>query len=122
MTPNIFTLRRRASRTALAVICAIAIEPGDALAGFWASSQANGLARVPVTPPSPSVQAGAPAFSADHLDSLVAPIALYPDPLLAQTLAAATYPNEIVELNEWLMKNPGLQGEALANAVEKQPW
>jgi len=59
---------------------------------------------------------------ADQLDALVAPIALYPDPLLAQTLAAATYPLEIVQLQQWLQKNPSLKDKALADAVAKQPW
>ena len=58
----------------------------------------------------------------DQLDALVAPIALYPDPLLAQTLAASTYPLEIVQLQQWLQKNPKLKDKALADAVAKQPW
>lgn len=58
----------------------------------------------------------------DQLDSLVAPIALYPDPLLAQILAASTYPLEIVQLQQWLEKNPSLKDKALADAVAKQPW
>src|SRR5579862_3771671 len=58
----------------------------------------------------------------DQLDSLVAPIALYPDPLLAQTLAACTYPLEIVQLQQWLKKNPGLKEKALSDAVAKEPW
>jgi hypothetical protein len=52
----------------------------------------------------------------------MAPIALYPDPLLAQTLAAATYPLELVKLQQWLAKNPELKDKALADAVAKQPW
>lgn len=58
----------------------------------------------------------------DQLDALVAPIALYPDPLLSQTLVASTYPLEIVQLQQWLEKNPGLKDQALADAVSKQPW
>src|SRR5437867_4643619 len=58
----------------------------------------------------------------DQLDSLVAPIALYPDPLLSQTLVASTYPLEIVQLQQWMDKNNNLKGTALANAVEKQNW
>jgi hypothetical protein len=58
----------------------------------------------------------------EQLDSLVAPIALYPDPLLAQTLAASTYPLEIIQLQQWLAKNPKLKDQALADAVAKQPW
>jgi hypothetical protein len=62
------------------------------------------------------------AIPADQLDSLVAPIALYPDPLLAQTLAASTYPLEIMQLQQFLQKHPTLTGQALAHAVAKQPW
>lgn len=58
----------------------------------------------------------------DQLDSLVAPIALYPDPLLAQVLAASTYPLEIIQLQQWLSRNKNLKDKALADAVEKQPW
>ena len=52
----------------------------------------------------------------------MAPIALYPDPLLAQTLAASTYPLEIIQLQQWLAKNTNLKDKALADAVAKQPW
>ena len=64
----------------------------------------------------------APKIPNDQLDSLVAPIALYPDPLLAQVLAASTYPLEIMQLQQWLTKNPGLKDKALQDAVMKQPW
>jgi hypothetical protein len=57
----------------------------------------------------------------DQLDSLVAPVALYPDPLLAQVLAASTYPLEIIQLQQWLQKNKGLKDKALADAVMKEP-
>ena len=60
--------------------------------------------------------------SAQDLDQLVAPIALYPDALVAQVLAAATYPTEIVEANRWLQENSTLKGDALAKAVDQQPW
>ena len=58
----------------------------------------------------------------DQLDSLVAPIALYPDQLLSQTLVASTYPLEIIQLQQWLEKNKNLKDKALANAVQKQNW
>ncbi|MGE0407361.1 MAG: DUF3300 domain-containing protein [Candidatus Korobacteraceae bacterium] len=61
-------------------------------------------------------------LSNDQLDSLVAPIALYPDPLLSQTLVASTYPLEIVQLQQWLEKNKDLKGDALAKEVQKQDW
>jgi len=72
-------------------------------------------------------QAGAPEGDSpkipnDQLDSLVAPIALYPDPLLAQVLAASTYPLEIMQLQQWLTKNKGLKDKALQDEVMKQPW
>src|SRR5687768_1627688 len=60
----------------------------------------------------------------EQLDSLVAPIALYPDNLLSQTLVASTYPLEIVQLQQWLERNPDLvkDQKSLADAVAKQPW
>jgi hypothetical protein len=61
-------------------------------------------------------------LSADQLDALVAPIALYPDNLLAQCLVASTYPVDVVDAQQWLARNPNLKGEELANAVEKQDW
>src|SRR5215510_2387430 len=64
----------------------------------------------------------APQLPPGQLDSLVAPIALYSDSLLAQTLAASTYPLEVIQLQQWLEKNKNLQGQALADAVAKQPW
>src|SRR6266576_2948884 len=64
----------------------------------------------------------APKLASGELDSLVAPIALYSDPLLAQTLAASTYPLEIIQLQQWMDRNKDLKGKALADAVAKQPW
>jgi uncharacterized membrane protein YgcG len=57
-----------------------------------------------------------------QLDSLVAPIALYPDPILSQVLVASTYPLEIVEAARWFSQNSSLQGKALVNAAAKQTW
>jgi hypothetical protein len=64
----------------------------------------------------------APKLPNDQLDSLVAPIALYPDALLAQTLAASTYPLEVIQLQQWMGRNKDLKDKALADAVAKQPW
>jgi len=99
-------------RVFVAIICAFALTPGDTLAYASFSQQA----------PAPSQTNQGSKVSADQLDSLVAPIALYPDPLLAQTLAAATYPLEIIQLQQWLEKNKNLKDKALADAVAKQPW
>ncbi len=103
--------RARASSRMLALLCAVTF-PANALA-----------VRFPADAPAQDVspQQAAP-IPADQLDSLVAPIALYPDPMLAQTLAASTYPLEIIQLQQWLARNPGLKDKALADAVAKQPW
>src|SRR3954471_17568834 len=58
----------------------------------------------------------------EHLAQLGAPIALYPDELVAQILGAATYPTEIVEAERWLQQQGGLKGEQLAQAVDQQSW
>src|SRR3954468_12188355 len=73
-------------------------------------------------PTATTTEEPAPKIPNDQLDSLVAPIALYPDPLLAQILAASTYPLEIIELEQWLKRNPNLKDQALADGVAKQPW
>jgi uncharacterized membrane protein YgcG len=57
-----------------------------------------------------------------QLQQLVAPIALYPDSLVAQVLAASTFPAEIVEADRWVQANPNLKGDALAQAVDQQNW
>jgi hypothetical protein len=61
-------------------------------------------------------------FSQAELDQLVAPIALYPDALLARVLMAATYPDEVLEANRWVEQNKSLQGSELKAAAEKQRW
>ena len=58
----------------------------------------------------------------EQLQQLVAPIALYPDALVAQILAGATYPDQVVEADRWLQQNPNLKGEQLGKEVDKQPW
>ena len=78
---------------------------------FGPTGQAN---EVPPPPPAPQ--------SLQELQQLVAPIALYPDALVAQILAASTYPTEIVEADRWMQSHPNLKGEELANEVDKQPW
>ena len=69
--------------------------------------------------PSP---APAPQQSPQELQQLVAPIALYPDALVAQILAASTYPTQIVEADRWIESHADLKGEKLAKEVDKQPW
>jgi hypothetical protein len=76
-------------------------------------------------PPSTEVSGysgqGAP-LSAEELQQLVAPIALYPDSLVAQTLGAATFPDQIAEAASWLQQNSSLTGKSLVEAVDRQPW
>jgi len=63
-----------------------------------------------------------PAFKPEELEQIVAPIALYPDSLLAQIFMASTYPLEIVEAARWSKENPKVTGDALQTALEKQTW
>ncbi|MGC1659311.1 MAG: DUF3300 domain-containing protein [Candidatus Acidiferrales bacterium] len=58
----------------------------------------------------------------EQLQQLVAPIALYPDSLVAQVLAASTFPEEVVEADRWVQAHPDLQGDALGQAVDQQSW
>lgn len=72
----------------------------------------------------PSEQAPASGVkpTPQELQQLVAPIALYPDALVAQILAAATYPTQIVEADRWMQRHGHLKGEELAKEVDKQDW
>ncbi len=97
-------------RKLLALVCAALLAFGE---GTLLAQEA---------PQEAAAEPAAEKLSPDQLDSLVAPIALYPDPLLAQTLVAATYPLEIVQLQQWLTKNSNLKDKALADAVAKEPW
>src|SRR5215469_1158868 len=75
--------------------------------------------------PTPPATAAAPdqqLLKSEELDQLVAPIALYPDPLLAEVLMASTYPLEVVQADRWATENKHLKGEALKAAVDKQNW
>jgi uncharacterized membrane protein YgcG len=58
----------------------------------------------------------------EQLQQLVAPIALYPDSLVAQILAASTFPEQVVEADRWVQAHADLKGEALGQAVDQQPW
>ncbi|TMH34067.1 MAG: DUF3300 domain-containing protein, partial [Betaproteobacteria bacterium] len=65
---------------------------------------------------------GGQTFKQEELDAMLAPIALYPDALVAQVLMASTYPLEIVEAARWAEQNKGLKGEALQGALQGQKW
>jgi Protein of unknown function (DUF3300) len=86
------------------------------LSGSMVSAQESGA---------PAAQQTAPAqktFSQAELDQILAPVALYPDNLLAQILMASTYPLEIIMAARWSSANPGVSGKALEDAMAKQPW
>src|SRR5512139_379 len=83
-----------------------------------------GLAVICLALPAPifAQQAPAKVFKQEELDQLLAPIALYPDDLLAQILMASTYPLEVVQADRWVKQNKSLKGDALKAALEKQTW
>jgi hypothetical protein len=93
------------------------------LAGVLAAP--DGAVLLAQQPPPPTSTASAPnegKLSGDQLESLVAPVALYPDPLLAQVLVASTYPLDVIAAQQWLGKNASLKGDELVKAAEKQDW
>lgn len=98
-------------RQLMAILCVVALFSEDTT---LFASQASA--------PSSPAEEQKTSIPAEQLDSLVAPIALYPDPLLSQTLVASTYPLEIIQLQQWLAKNKNLKDQALVDAVEKQAW
>jgi hypothetical protein len=78
-------------------------------------------AQTSLQPSSVAAPAVAP-LTADQLNALVAPIALYPDALVAQVLAAASYPDQVAFADDWLSQNQNLQGTALTQQVDQQSW
>ena len=81
------------------------------------SRRASPAAGAPSAPAPPYTQ-GTP----EQLQQLVAPIALYPDSLVAQILAASTFPEQVVEADRWVQEHQDLKGDALGQAVDQQPW
>jgi hypothetical protein len=67
-------------------------------------------------------QPSAPSFTKAQLEQLAAPIALHPDGLLSQILMASTYPTEVVQAARWTRAHPGVSGQALQDAMQKQSW
>lgn len=90
------------------LLCCLLVQFAAQAEGYGPIGQANQQS----TPPA--------QLSPQELQQLVAPIALYPDALVAQILAASTYPAEIVEADRWMEKHPHLKGEKLAKEVDKQ--
>ena len=110
MTPwrSIVGMRRSSASIALLGALALALViAADSLVGITASAQSD---------------TGGDANTQDQLLQLVAPIALYPDALVAQILAGSTYPTQIVDAARFLRDNSNLTGGALVNAVNQQTW
>src|SRR6185503_3648787 len=87
--------------------------------GIAAPTQVGGPAPTAPTTPAPAKSG---TFSTEELEQMAAPIALYPDPLLAQVLMASTYPLEIVEAARWKKANASVTGDAVAEALKKEDW
>jgi hypothetical protein len=101
-------------RVAPAIIAAGSLVLGCSQLGRNAEATAADYLPTEVAAPSQS--------GVEQLDQLVAPIALYPDQLVAEILAAATYPTEVVEADRWMQTHSRLKGHALAGAVNAEPW
>src|SRR3954451_7451230 len=102
----------RAAFRFTAVLCSVLLSIGDLPL----------IAQEKAPAPAPAATEAPKRAPAEQLDSLVAPIALYPEELLAQVLAASTYPLEIVQLQQWLGTHKNLKDKALADAVQKEGW
>jgi Protein of unknown function (DUF3300). len=103
---------QRVSKQFTALMCSVLLVAGGSQSEAQAQEQKQAAA----------TEEPAPKIPNDQLDSLVAPIALYQDALLAQVLAASTYPLEIVQLQQFLAKHKDLKDKALTDAVMKQNW
>jgi hypothetical protein len=109
----------RASRAFALAVASLLVWPGPVMVLAQTPPQTPPQA----PPPAPAAAAEEePKLKPEQIDALVAPIALYPDPLLSQALMASTYPLEIIQAQQWLAKNKDLKGDALQKAVEKQDW
>ena len=94
-----------------------------ALALLMAMPIAATAQQAPAAPAAaPAAQPQAEPLKPEQLEALVAPIALYPDELLANVLAASTYPLEVVTADRWVKANKTLKGDAQKAAVDKQQW
>src|SRR5579863_8520882 len=102
----------KSSRQVLTVLlCCFLAESVTRASSYGPAGQSNEQV------PAPAVQQ-----SPQELQQLIAPIALYPDALVAQVLAASTYPTEIVEADRWMQSHSNLKGKDLAGEVDKQSW
>jgi Protein of unknown function (DUF3300) len=92
------------------------------LCGLLVQFTAQAASYDPQNEPDQQAPAGPAKPDPKELQQLVAPIALYPDALVAQILAAATYPTQVVEADRWMQRHSNLKGEDLGKEVDKQDW
>jgi hypothetical protein len=88
----------------------------------WAQDQAPAPVQAAADQGAPAPAPPYTQQTAEQLQQLVAPIALYPDSLVAQILAASTFPEQVVEADRWVQAHPDLKGTDLGNAADQQPW
>src|SRR5258708_3917326 len=103
------------------LLVVLALTAGMAQAQTPSPSQNPAPAPTP-TQAQPQAQAQPARFKPEEIEALVAPVALYPDSVLAQVLMASTYPLEIVHAARWVKANPNVKGDAAVKAVEGQSW
>lgn len=101
---------QRVVLVALALLASLALEPAAAQTAK------------PKATPASTAQAAGENFSREQLDQMLAPIALYPDALLAQVLMASTYPGDVTDAVAWAKAHPDAKGEAAVREVASQPW
>ena len=116
-----------AAAAALAKGCMFAIEKlqGALAASLFVAAvvaQNPAVAQQPAAAPPAGATKSASANPQQELEQLLAPIALYPDALIAQILMASTYPLEVVEAARWTKENPSVKDKALEDAMQKQTW
>jgi Protein of unknown function (DUF3300) len=116
------------STTRVSKLLALALAAALALATIPLPAMAQDAQDAQNAPPvqpgqaDPATQQPYTAQTPEQLQQLVAPIALYSDSLVAQVLAASTFPDQVVEADRWVQANPNLKDQALADAVNNQPW
>jgi hypothetical protein len=113
---------KRGWSAALCLTLVAVTTPMDAATSMVFQGQEATSASAPASTSSSGYPGQGAPMTAEELQSLVAPIALYPDALVAQILSAATFPDQIAVANYWLQQNKDLTGTALGKAVNGQSW
>jgi uncharacterized membrane protein YgcG len=111
--------RKMLNRALIGLMCFLLLQLTTQAGALAPAGQSQGQSQDQSQAPA---QAPAQQLSPQELQQLVAPIALYPDALVAQVLAASTYPTQIVEADRWMQSHSNLKGDDLAKEVDKQNW